>query len=240
MPSLFLDPSGGMAGDMLLAALCGLGFDPAPLRLGLAQQDILATVRAVDKSVGGLAGTGMELEFPEDQPLRHLPEVLDVASGLGMPQPVLERCRAAFVRLAETEAHVHGVGVDTIHFHEVGALDTVVDVCGAFWGLHELHIDRVICAPVPWFSGRVECAHGTLPLPAPATLRLLRGKPVYPTDVREEIITPTGALILDMAVDEFATGPHGVVQASATGYGTRVIANHPNGLRAVLMESETE
>ncbi len=240
MALLFLDPSGGMAGDMLLAALCGLGFDPSPVQDGLRRQEIDATVLAVDKNVGGIAGTGMHLEFPDNQPLRHLADVLRVAEGLDMPQPVMARCAAAFTRLAETEARVHGVSVDTIHFHEVGALDTVVDVCGAFWGLHELRIERVISGPIPWFGGQVECAHGTLPLPAPATLRLLRNKPVYPTDVREEIVTPTGALLLDMAVDEFSTGPRGTVLASATGYGTRIIPNHPNGLRAVLLDPKKD
>jgi hypothetical protein len=116
-------------------------------------------------------------------------------------------------------------------------MDTIVDVVGAFWGLERLGAGRVVCGPLPWFGGEVECAHGVLPLPAPATLELMRAKPVYASPVRQEIITPTGALLIDAIVDEFATGPEGRLVASATGYGERVIEGGVNGLRMMLFET---
>lgn len=238
MRSLFLDPAGGIGGDMFLAALCHLGLDPAPLGAAFREAGLDVRVTAEPRRVGGLAGMGLRIEASPEQPLRHLPEIEAVIGRLPLSDTVRERGVRAFHRLAEVEAAVHGMDVSKVHFHEVGAVDTLVDVLGALWGLEELGVGRVSSAPLPWFTGQVSCAHGLLPLPAPATARLLAGKPVYPTQARDELITPTGALIVDRLAQAFETGPRGVVLAVGVGYGDRVVEGRVNGLRLFLYEPD--
>jgi len=135
------------------------------------------------------------------------------------------------------EAGVHGCAVADVHFHEVGAVDTLVDVVGAFWALETLGVSRVTCSSLPWFSGTVRCAHGLMPLPAPATTVLLQGKPVYPTQFEGELITPTGALLLDRMVDEFTLGPAGRLERIGLGLGTMELPT-VNGLRLLLLAGD--
>jgi len=241
MRALFLDPAGGIGGDMFLAALCHLGLDPDPLGPALSQAfdqpGMEVAVYAKPRSVNGLAGMGLRMEAAPDQPLRHLPDIEAVIGQLPLSEAVRSRSLKAFHRLAQVEAAVHGLPLDRVHFHEVGAVDTLVDVVGAFWGLEKLGVEHVTSAPLPWFSGMVHCAHGLLPLPAPATAKLLAGKPVYPTPARDELITPTGALIVDQVADGFDHGPRGTVLATGVGYGDRVMEGRVNGLRLFLYES---
>ena len=175
---------------------------------------------------------------PESQPLRHLQQIEAVLDGLPLSRDVVNRSLRAFYRLAEAEAAVHGVDRESIHFHEVGASDTLVDVVGAFWAVERLGVSRVVCSELPWFEGSVDCEHGRLPLPAPATLELLKGKPVYPTRFREEIITPTGALILDQLAQTFQQGFSGCILRSGTGWGSLELEEAPNGLRAILFQGQ--
>ena len=233
---LFLDPAGGIAGDMALAALTGLGFDPKPVQQGLNAAGLEVTITPEPRTINGLAGYGVRIEAPEAQPLRHLHDLTAIVDASGAPAEVAARTNAALKRLAEVEAAVHGASLESVHFHEVGAVDTVADVLGAFWGLHALGVERVECGSLPWFGGTVCCEHGVLPLPAPAVLKLLENKPVHQTTVREEIITPTGALLVDQLTDAYVPGPTGTVVKSAVGYGDKVVENHPNGLRVTLLE----
>jgi uncharacterized protein (DUF111 family) len=235
--TLFLDPRGGIAGDMLLAALAGLGADLARFQALLRAAGLDVALSLEQRSRAGIAGVGLRIDAPGAQPLRHLADLLALTDALSLPPRAAGRSRAAFRRLAEVEAAVHGVGIEEVHFHEVGAVDTLVDVAGAFWALDELRVGEVVCASLPWFSGTVACAHGLLPLPAPAVLRLLEGKPVYATGIEEEIVTPTGALLVDQVATRFAPGPDGIVLAQVTAFGGRVIEAAPWGLRAVLLES---
>ncbi|GAB6177615.1 hypothetical protein JCM16814_25060 [Desulfobaculum senezii] len=236
MPELFMDCGFGIAGDMFLAASAGLGVDVAPVETALREVGVDVRVRAEETRATGLVGMRLVVEGGADQPLRHLSEIIAISSFLQLGGAVCERAAQAFIRLAEVEAAVHGIPVDQVHFHEVGAVDTLVDVVGAFYALEALGVTRVVSSPLPWFTGRVQCAHGTLGLPAPATLELLRGKPVYPTAFRQEIITPTGALILDSVTDHFASGPEGVVAATGTGYGTHDLGPGNVGLRLMLVD----
>jgi uncharacterized protein (DUF111 family) len=234
MPELHLDASFGLGGDMFLAALADAGFDPAPLQAALSSAGIAVELSCPRTLRQGLAGRILDISFPREQPLRHLSDLLRLLEAMPLPPRVRERSAAAFRRLAGVEAAVHGMAVDQVHFHEVGAVDTLADVAGAFLALHDLDITRVTCSPLPWFRGTVACAHGVLPLPAPATRELLKGKPVFPTDFTREIITPTGALLLDQCVDAFATGPEGTVLATGTGFGTLDLGPGGQGLRATL------
>jgi len=236
MPHLFMDCRFGIGGDMFLAALAGLGLDLEPLAWALGNAGVEVELAAPVVRVRGLAGRRLNIGGAGGaQPLRHLDDILAIVERLALPEIVRTKSAAAFRTLAEVEARMHGIGLQDVHFHEVGAVDTLVDVCGAFWGLDDLGVSHVVCSPLPWFSGTVDCAHGRLPLPAPAALELLKGKPVFPTDFEMEIITPTGALLVDQLVDAFAKGPQGTILDTATSYGTHDLPES-GGLRLVLFK----
>lgn len=235
MPELHLDCPAGIAGDMFLAAMAGLGVDFSPLEDAFAHAGVEVGIAVVDARDKGIAGKRMEIGALGAQPLRHLGDLVAIVHRLPLSAPVRARAEEAFGRLAEVEAAVHGCGLDTVHFHEVGAVDTLVDVVGAFWAMEALGVTRVTCSRLPWFTGTVRCDHGLVPLPAPATAALLQGKPVYPTQFEREIITPTGALLLDRAVDEFVPGPSGRVLGCGLGLGNMEL-DVVNGLRAFLLE----
>jgi pyridinium-3,5-bisthiocarboxylic acid mononucleotide nickel chelatase len=148
------------------------------------------------------------------------------------------RALAAFAALAEAEAAVHGIAVEQVHFHEVGAVDAIVDVTGAAIGLHRLGISRVTCTPLPLGHGTVDTEHGLLPLPAPATLELLRGIPVTPAHLAWETVTPTGAALVRTLVDEFRLLPAMTVERIGLGAGNDRAGGLPNVLRAVLGRSD--
>ena len=235
MPELHLDCPAGIAGDMFLAAMSGLGLDLSPLAEAFAAAGVDVSISVRDARDKGIAGKRMDILPARNQPLRHLDDLLAIVEAVPLSHQVRDRAAAAFRRLAEAEAAAHGCGLDEVHFHEVGAVDTLVDVIGAFWALERLGVSRVTCSRLPWFSGTVRCAHGLMPLPAPATAYLLRGKPVYPTEFEAELITPTGALLLDSLVDEYAPGPDGRILECGLGLGTMELPV-VNGLRAFLLE----
>jgi uncharacterized protein (TIGR00299 family) protein len=236
MPELHLDCPAGIAGDMFLAAMAGLGVDFAHLAAAFGRAGIGVAIVAREARDKGVAGRRMEIGADLGQPLRHLRDLTDIVGRLPLSEDVRGRSAAALARLAEVEAAVHGCGPEEVHFHEVGAVDTLVDVVGAFFALEALGVTRVTCGRLPWFTGNVRCAHGLMPLPAPATAVLLQGKPVYPTRFEREIITPTGALLLDRLVDEFTPGPAGTLMACGLGLGNMEL-EVVNGLRAFLLEA---
>ncbi|GAB6058213.1 nickel pincer cofactor biosynthesis protein LarC [Desulfonatronum parangueonense] len=241
MKSLYLDCTSGISGDMFLGALIDLGLD-AELLAGIFQQSGMdVTLSAIDDVRCGLAGKRLEIApaSATPPPLRHLKDIVSILERLPLSLDVLEQSRLAFHRLAFIEAKVHGVDPATIHFHEVGAVDTIVDVVGVFWGLEQLEIKKVRAGKLPWFQGQVHCAHGMLPLPAPAVAELLQGKPVYATNHRVELITPTGALLLDCLVQDFTSGPKGHLLKCGVGLGTMELADQPNALRCFLFEETT-
>lgn len=238
MPELHLDCPAGISGDMFLGALADLGVDFAPLAEAFLQAGVNVGITVSREHDHGVAGMRVRVEAPGAQPLRHLPELECIVSRLPVSEEVRARSMRALRRLAEVEAQVHGCPVKAVHFHEVGAVDTLVDVVGAFWGLERLGVLRVTCAELPWFSGTVSCAHGVMPLPAPATTELLRGKPVYPTNITREIITPTGALLVDQIVSSFQSGPKGVLDKSGLGLGSMQL-KEVNGLRAILVQASS-
>ena len=236
MPELHLDCPAGIAGDMFLAAMAGLGVDFDPLREAFLQAGVEVAITVSAARDKGVAGKRVDIGAPGAQPLRHLVDLTDIVRRLPLSGTVRAGAEAAFARLAAAEAEVHGCSPEEIHFHEVGAVDTLVDVVGAFWSLERLGVSRVTCSRLPWFTGTVRCAHGIMPLPAPATAYLLQGKPVYPTDLVGEIVTPTGALLLDRLVDEFVQGPSGRVDGMGLGLGNMELGV-VNGLRAFLVDA---
>jgi pyridinium-3,5-bisthiocarboxylic acid mononucleotide nickel chelatase len=238
MTELFMECATGLGGDMFLAATADLGLDLAPLEDLLRKGGVDCRIVARKERRLGLMGTFLDLTFPASQPVRGLEELTGLVDGLGLSDAVKSRSNKALLRLAEAEAKVHGVAVEEVHFHEIGALDTLIDVTGAFWALERLGVTAVSCAPLPWFGGTVQTEHGTLPLPAPATVELLRSKPVRPTSMTRELVTPTGAVLVDQMVERFTPGPEGIVENVGTGWGAMDLGHVPNGLRIFLLAGD--
>lgn len=236
----YFDCFSGISGNMILGALVDAGLDVERLTAELAHLPISGyALRTEEVRRRGLRGTYVEVEVSEKGVERHLHQIEEIIDGSDLPKAVKSRSQAIFRRLAEAEARVHGMPIDHVHFHEVGAMDAIVDVVGAAVGLWLLGIKRVYASPVHVGCGTVTCAHGTLPVPAPATQELLRGVPIYGRDVEAELVTPTGAAILTTLVEEFGGAPPMQVQQVGYGAGSRDLPL-PNLLRVSIGETTEE
>ena len=233
----YFDCFSGVSGDMILGALVDAGLDVERLRAELARLPVSDyTLSAETVRRRGLRGTHVEVTISEVGVERHLHQIEEIISGSDLPDEVKQLSLAIFQRLARAEAHVHSIPMDHVHFHEVGAVDAIVDVVGAAVGLWLMGVERVYASPVHVGCGTVTCAHGTLPVPAPATQELLRGVPIYGRDVEAELVTPTGAAILTTLVEEFGAAPPMQVAHVGYGAGTRDLPL-PNLLRVSIGET---
>ncbi len=241
MTTLFLDPFSGIAGDMLVGALIDLGATLGAVREGLSGLPFGGyELRADRVTRRGFAATKFDVVLDESHDdhrhSRGLAEIRAVLDAGDLAPRVHERSLAAFMRLAEAEARAHGKGLADVHFHEVGAVDAICDIVGACIALEELGIDRVLVGTVHVGSGFVSCAHGTIPVPAPATMQCLTGFSVRldcGDQGRGELVTPTGACLL-AAVAEPAPAADLVIERVGYGAGTRDPDDVPNLLRAML------
>lgn len=220
---------------MTLGALIDLGLPVAELQdllpaLGLA--DVSLAARQVTKE--HLTGIQVEIKSKDRQPARTYREIHDLISRAPLTEAVKARSLTMFRLLGEVEAHIHGQPLDTVHFHELGALDTIVDVVGVAFGVERLGISRVFCSPLPMGWGMIAAGHGRLPNPAPAALELLKGLPVYGTDLPGELVTPTGAVILKALQAECEPCPPLTLERIGYGAGSRDLPGHPNLLRLYL------
>ncbi len=240
---LFLQCPSGVSGDMFLAGLADLGLDLKILESLFNDQGLGVCIEQKRLEKNSLLGTDVRITWEKDQPLRVVKDIEKIIDQLVLSPEIKKRSLSVFHRLAQVESKVHGISMEKVHFHEIGALDTLVDIVGTLWALQELHIKEICCSSLPWFQGLVHCQHGEYPLPAPATLELLRGKPVYPTGFAKELITPTGAVLIDQLVDSFTAGPEGSLQSFGLGWGKHDLGDTPNGLRAIVysgQEMDTE
>jgi hypothetical protein len=229
--ALIVDPFAGISGDMFVGALVDLGLSEDWLRSFVASLDLDVEMEVERVSRAGIACSRVVFELPEDTEQRRLADVLEVVRAQASSEPIRGRAEAVFRRLAEAEAAVHGVGVDEVHFHEVGAVDAIVDVLCVVAGVAELGYDRVFTRPVAVGSGTAPMAHGAYPLPAPATARLLEGMAVRETGYGEECTTPTGAALLAELTNGEPAPPEVMYGPSGYGAGTRDPAGRPNCLR---------
>jgi pyridinium-3,5-bisthiocarboxylic acid mononucleotide nickel chelatase len=230
----WLHCASGISGDMLLGALASLGaLDPAglPDRLGVA-----ATVTVAEVSRAGIAATAVTVVPDAEQPPRHLPDILDLLSRADLPEPVRDAAGRVFHRLATVEATLHQATPDTVHFHEVGGVDAIVDIAGACLGLDALRLDRLVVSPIALGGGTARTAHGSLPVPVPAVLGLLAGTALtsYGGPVDVELATPTGIAIVAERADGSGPMPLLDVEAVGSGAGGRDLGEHPNLLRLVV------
>ncbi len=240
MKTLYFDCFAGASGDMILGALVGVGVDPRQLveqlaLLGLSNYEV--DFGAADRA--GLSATRANVRTGHEHGHRHLGDILKIIYDSRLSDSVKERAAHVFSRLAEAEARVHNQPVERVHFHEVGALDAIIDVVGASICFEILGIERFVCSPLNVGSGTVEMAHGRFPVPPPAVAELVKGAPVYSTDIKGELLTPTGAAIITTVCSEYGPLPKMRIEQTGYGAGTRDYANFPNVLRVMLGEDET-
>ncbi len=242
MKTLYLDCLSGISGDMTVAALLDLGADFAELREGLRSLGVPDFEVFTEKTVKhGINARRFEVRVAEHDhhPHRHLRHVLEIINRSTLPEQVKICSEIVFQNIARAEAKVHGMEVEKVHFHEVGAIDSIVDVVGAQFCLHQLGVDRVVVSPINTGTGTVRCAHGVMPVPAPATALLLCDVPVY-GDGDGELTTPTGAAIAAACASSFGPLPRMTVESVGYGAGTRDLPDRANVLRALLGESADE
>jgi len=232
----------GAAGDMIVGALLDAGASFDAVRDGLASLGVEGLRVEADKVVKkGISATQFRVIVEgEDHPHRHLKHVVEIIDRGDLPATVRAGAIASFTRLAEAEAAVHGSTIEKVHFHEVGAHDAIADVVGAHLALHNLGIDAVQASALVTGHGTVKCAHGIMPVPAPATAKLLEGIPWTAGDVEKEMLTPTGAALLAEMATRF--GPAPMMTGTAIGYGagTRDLPDRPNVLRVLIGEAAAE
>jgi hypothetical protein len=247
----YFDTFSGASGDMILGSLLDAGLSLDDLRSELDKLHLDEFDLSAERVVkNGIAATQFDVRLHEHEhghpppgqssgesvhhAHRALSDVCAIIDASGLSELTRQRARSIFVRLAEAEAAVHGTTVDAIYFHEVGAVDAIVDICGAAVALERLGIDRIVSGPLRFGSGTIKAAHGVLPLPAPATARLAQGFPVEHTGLRGELTTPTGAAILTTLAESFGPPPPMTLTATGFGSGRRDRAERPNVLRVLL------
>lgn len=236
-----LDPFSGIAGDMTLGALLGLGLDPEwlkalPSRLALDG----VQVRIANVQRAGIACFKVDFDIPPQPHGRHLSHIRKIVAATDIPDDVKEKCDRTFTAIATVEAEMHGVTIEKVHLHEVGAVDAILDVVGSIWGMSMLGIEQVYCNTISVGDGFVKAAHGVLPVPAPATLALLQGLAIRPgPEGSGELVTPTGAAL----VRTLSSGrPPSTYTPARTGYGagTKEFPNRANALRITLADTASQ
>lgn len=236
-PALWLDPGFGASGDMMLGTLIGLGAPIEAVRDGLASLPVTGWTIGWETTLRGSLASGRAIVSSEEQSHHRSWSSIDaMLVDAGLPDRVETGARRTFRRLGEVEAGIHNVSIDEVHFHEVGAVDAIVDVVGCWLALDALDVTEVISGPVGLGRGSVEAAHGRLPIPAPATAELLVGTDVRPVDVDAETITPTGAALLVTMADRWGPIPAGRLVGTARGAGGRNPEHYPNVITGYVIE----
>lgn len=237
MKTAYFDCIAGASGDMLLGALIDAGLPVAALEAELAKlhlHDFHLHVAKVSKN--GFGATKVDVHAHDHAPERHLREIREIVENSNIPAHVKERAMRVFTRICEVEAGIHGMPVEEVHLHEVGGVDAIVDVIGVLSGIALLEIERVVVSPLPMGRGFIHGAHGQIPLPAPATLGLLKGVPLCGSHLNVEFVTPTGAALLVELADAWGPLPTMTLRDVGYGAGTRDL-EIPNLLRVLIGDS---
>jgi uncharacterized protein (TIGR00299 family) protein len=234
--ALHFDCFSGISGDMTLAALLDAGADESAVRSALDSLGLPFRLHVEKVRKGGFAATRVRIDAPEESEHRFLPQVEEILGQGILTASQRELALRIFRKLAHAEATVHGMPLDRVHFHEVGALDSIADIAGVAVALDVLGIERFTCRSVPTGTGTVKCAHGIMPIPAPGTAELLKGAPLAPSSLKAELTTPTGAAILSTVVQEWSESPVLTVERIGHGAGTRDFLEQPNLLRVFIGE----
>jgi len=234
----YFDCYSGISGDMILGALIDLGLKQELLRKELEKIEISGYELKVDKiEKNNIIGTNVIVKLKGKQQERGLKEIEKLIDKSSLLEQVKIKSKQVFLKLANAEGKIHGISPYKVHFHEVGAIDSIIDIIGAVVGLENLKLSNIYCSAIPLGRGFVDCSHGRIPVPAPATLEILKKIPVYSNDISHELVTPTGAAIITTFAEHF--GPMPLMKINEVGYGAgKTDMKHPNFLRVILGEIE--
>lgn len=234
----YFDCFSGISGDMVLGALVDAGAELKEMERGLRLLPLTGwSISAEKVKRGALVATQVRVEAHEHHPHRSLSEILKIIGQAALAPRAAERATKIFRRLGEAEAKVHQMSVEKVHFHEVGAVDSIIDIVGAAVGFELLGIDEFACSPLDVGAGRVQTEHGLLPVPAPATAELLRHAATFSSGLEHELVTPTGAAIATTLATRFSGMPPMRLTAVSYGAGSADLAEQPNVLRLMIGES---
>ena len=237
----YLDCATGIAGDMTLAALIDAGADEAVIRAGIDSLGLEGVELQTETVIkGGFRATYVKVVHPEQHAHRHLADIDRIIDGSGLTDTQRVLAREIFQAVAEAEAKVHGSTVDKVHFHEVGAIDSIVDIIGVAIGFEQLGVDQIVASPIPTGRGFVKIDHGVCPIPTPGTAELLKGIPLADVPVDAELTTPTGAAIVKTLVDSFSKSlPAMSIEHVGYGAGTKDFKQRANVLRLFVGEAQS-
>lgn len=227
----YFDCFSGISGDMTLGALIHAGVDVGAIREAVASLGLPAELKVERIRKKGFDAIQVRVEAPQEHVHRHLHHILRMVDASRLTERQKSMAGRIFRRLADAEAAVHGSSPEKVHFHEVGAVDSIVDIVGAAVAIDLIGVDRIVASPVPTGCGTVHAAHGLMPIPAPGTAELLKGVPIAPSAIEAELTTPTGAAILTSLVEEFGPLPAMRIEAIGMGAGQRDLTEQPNVLR---------
>jgi uncharacterized protein (TIGR00299 family) protein len=235
----YFDCTSGISGDMTLGALADAGVDLAAIQAGIDSLGLKhCRLERQEVKRKGFRATKVDVVHEPEHAHRHLHHITDMIDASALSDRQKELARRIFTRLGEAEAKVHGTDIRKVHFHEVGAIDSIADIVGSAIGLDLLGVDRIVCSPVVTGGGQIEIAHGRVGVPAPATAELLKGIPLAASAVPFELTTPTGAAILATCVDEFGPLPAMTVERIGYGAGSRDLKEQANLLRLFVGQSD--
>lgn len=238
MKICYFDAFSGISGDMTVAALVDAGADARAMLDGLSSLNTGAEFAFEPTRRKGISALKFQVRGGEQRAHRHLPQILKMIGASNLPDGAKSNATAVFTRLGEAEAQTHGVPIEKVHFHEVGAVDSICDIAGACHALALLDVDGVFCSALNTGSGTVSTEHGVLPVPAPATSRLLVGAPVYARGPEAELTTPTGAALVTSLASGFGPLPQMILLRSGYGAGDRDFDEHANVLRVLIGDVE--
>ena len=236
MKICYFDAFSGISGDMTVGALLDAGADWRALETALASLNLGATCRVEKTKRKGIAASKFTVTHQEQKKHRHLPHIEKIIAAGEIPAKARDNALAVFRRLGEAEAETHGVPIEKVHFHEVGAIDSICDIVGACVALDSLGVEEIYCSQVNVGSGTVETEHGTLPIPAPATARLLKDRPIYSAGPQTELTTPTGAALITTLAQGFGALPSVRMLAQGFGAGDKDFPMQANVLRVLVGE----
>lgn len=237
MPICYIDAFSGLAGDMLVGAFADAGADRDTITRSLSALATGGSVSWERVQRRGMAAAKFRVNIDEPQKHRHLSGILKMIHGAELPDAVKASSERVFQALGEAEAAVHGISIEKVHFHEVGAVDSICDIVGACLAVNLLGIERIYCSPVNVGSGTVNTEHGVLPVPSPATAKLLQGRPIYSQGPAMELTTPTGAAFVTALAEDFGAMPPMCVSSTGYGAGDRDFKEQANVVRVMVGEA---
>jgi uncharacterized protein (TIGR00299 family) protein len=232
----YIDAFSGIAGDMLVAALADAGADRDVITRSLKSFALEGEIAWDNVRRRGMAAAKFRVMAVESSVHRHLSDILKLIEGADLPDAVKSTAARVFQILGEAEARAHGIGIEKVHFHEVGAVDSICDIVGICLGLHLLNVEKIYCSPINVGSGTVKTEHGVLPVPVPATALLLQGRPIYSRGPAIELTTPTGAVIVAALAESVSAMPPMKIHSIGYGAGDHDFREHANIVRVMIGE----